>query len=187
MTQEQPITSLSQIPKSQYETIIWDIRNQTTKSVFGGKDTCPHPDIDKTNRCNICGAYYGYLKDMQQSEFEQQILIELATSTAIHNTILISPRPIYDNITIKSLPIPTPNYKSYIWLNKYGSNFDKTPQKATYIIVFSKTNSFVLAESKYIVNKQGYDPRLLDLGKTLIITRDSRWFQSNPNITYKDS
>lgn len=176
------IKSLIDIEKSLYETIIWDIRKPETVHIFGGKDFCPHPDIDKHNRCETCGAYKGFLLDMPFSDYQQRILTELAISPATMNTIIITNRPIGREATLKNSTLAQPKYKEYLWLNKYGSYFTEQKQYETYLISVIKSNH--IPSSRVIVNKRGYDPALLDLGQTMIITKDLRWYHLKDNLKY---
>lgn len=175
------ITSLLELPKD-FRTVIWDIRYPESTAIIGGKDYCPHNEIDENFRCEQCGAYKGFIKDMPFNDYTQKLLTELAVSP-FENTIIITKRPISQEAEIRNKTLKTPKYTEYVWLDKYGSYFDQARQKVTHIIIKAPV-SLQLGSSKYLVNRRGYDDRLLDLGKTMVVSRDKKWHYIKPNLTY---
>lgn len=178
----QDISTLSQLPKFHYDTIIWDLRNQKNLSIIGGSQTCTHEQLDRNHRCN-CGAYRGLIRKMSPSEFQEKILTELATSPAKDMTIIIHENPIGDHKLIHNPIISTPRYNEIVWLSKYGSFWDTEKQKITALTYTSKKGT-VLSQSRYIANPQSYDPRLLDFGTTLLINPNHKWVRNSPMLTY---
>lgn len=176
------ISSLIEIPKFEYDTIIWDLRHQLRPTIIGGKSYCNHSELDRYNRCQ-CGAYKGLIRKMPQVELTEKILTELSVSPARDITIIISPRPIHDNQSLHNPLLKTPNYQEIIWLSKYGNFFDTTRQRVTALIYSSKHNNY-LSQSKYIVNPKAFDYRLLNLGRTLLINVPDIWVRQSDNLVY---
>lgn len=179
---QQDISTLSQLPKFHYDTIIWDLRNQKNLSILGGSQICSHEQLDSHNRCN-CGAYRGYIRKMSPSEFQEKVLTELAISPAKDLTIIIHNNPIGDDKLIHNPIIHTPKYHEILWLSKYGTFWDVEKQVVTALTYFSK-KGMELSQSKYIVNTQTYDPRLLDFGTTLLINPPKKWRRDSDLLTY---
>lgn len=175
------IHTLSQIKG--YDTIIWDIGNQKENIILGGKEYCKHDNMGDRNRCDECGAYKGKVVDMPIEEYTQKILAELIASPAT-NTFIISHRDIQNEPIFKSpTNIKTPDIQKYIWLSKYGNFYDSTSQKQTFIFHLSKDGTSI-SQSRFIVNKTGFDGRLLNLGRTLVINPRPRWIVESDIVDY---
>lgn len=178
------LSTLLEIPKQTYHTIIWDLRGQKQKSILGGKDHCPHVELEESNHCTHCGAYKGLIREMESQEYKNKLLTELAVSPATDKTIIITDRAIGDECILRSPTLQTPHYTEYVWVSKWGSFFDTIKQKATYLIYHSKSSE-PLSNSKYICNHTGYDPRLLAFGKTLVISpAHRRWVMLSDQVDY---
>lgn len=177
------INSLTEIEKDLYNTIIWDLRNQNKASIIGGRGFCPHDTLDSTGRCEVCGAYKGKIQNIEFSDYQQKILTELAISPAINHTIIITSRPIGREATLKHTHLETPKYTEFVYLSRYGNFWEYKPQKAVYLIHNSKRKER-LSHSNYIVSKKWFDPRLLMLGKTLVIYPDEKWVKQSMDVDY---
>lgn len=177
------INSLTDIPRDKYNTIVWDIRNQAQASVIGGRGFCPHESLDTTGRCDVCGAYKGKIQGIEFKDYQQKILTELAVSPATDHTIIITSRPIGREATLIHTTLDTPKYTEFVYLSRYGNFYEYKPQKAVYLVHHSKTKTR-LSHSNYIVSKKWFDPRLLTLGKTLVIYPDPQWVKESLDVDY---
>lgn len=179
---KQDISTLTQLPKFHYDTIIWDLRNQKNLSILGGSQSCPHEALDKTGRCN-CGAYRGLIRKMSPLEFQEKVLTELATSPAKDLTIIVHNSPIGDKKLIHNPIIATPRYNEIVWLSKYGTFWDTEKQILT-ALTYSSKKGTELSQSRYIANPQTFDPRLLSFGTTLLINPPKKWLRDSELLTY---
>lgn len=177
------INSLAEIQKDLYNTIIWDLRNQSHASIVGGKGFCKHELMDNRGICEVCGAFKGKIQSLPFDTYQQKILTELAISPSVDHTIIITSRPIGREAQLRHNIIETPKYTEFVYLSRYGNFWEYKTQQVVYLIHNSKTKTR-LSHSNYIVSKQWFDPRLLAMGKTLVIYPDEKWVRSSLDVDY---
>lgn len=175
------ISTLKDLDNQRYDTIIWDISNQSKDYVLKGKPHCNHRFVGNAKECGLCGAFKGRIDSLDFDSYTQKILIELAISPA-QNTFIITNRTIHKESTIKNNPLKTPKFTIYTALNRLGYINKRLAQSEVFLIAKCKDSYNI--SNYFVYNKNANILSALIKGKTLIINPKEQWQTLAKDLDY---